>query len=78
MLACATMSLDAPVAQAARIVHPRMGAALGIEPAHGAQLEVASGTNFPVVYHGGSVMHGAGSYAMRSATRARSSVFIEQ
>ncbi len=57
LLACAAIAIGAPAAQAARIVHPRMGAALGIVPAHGAQFEIATGKSFPVVYHGGSVMH---------------------
>jgi hypothetical protein len=46
-----------PVARAAKFVRPRIGAALGIVPAHGRQLEIASGRNLDVVYHGGVVMH---------------------
>ncbi|MGH2876287.1 MAG: hypothetical protein ACRDLV_08560, partial [Solirubrobacteraceae bacterium] len=34
---------------------PRIGMALGLAPAHGAQ-EIAAATNIPVVYHGGPVM----------------------
>jgi hypothetical protein len=42
-------------AAATKTFYPRVGAAFGAEPP-GGQVEVASGANLPVVYHGGSVM----------------------
>ena len=35
---------------------PRIGFAMGILPKLGTQPEITSGTNWPVVYHGGDVM----------------------
>jgi hypothetical protein len=57
LTALVAMAALAGTATAATTVRPRIGMVLGIEPAHGAQpVEIASGQNFPVVYHGGSVM----------------------
>ncbi|MGH2857101.1 MAG: hypothetical protein ACRDMJ_06410 [Solirubrobacteraceae bacterium] len=46
---------DSPRIAANTAFRPRVGSALGLVPAHGAQ-EIATATNIPVVYHGGSVM----------------------
>ena len=59
LLVCSMLALSTTVARAATLVRPRVGAAMGIVPAHGHQLELASGRNLAVVYHGGAVMHGA-------------------
>jgi hypothetical protein len=56
-IVCAMFGLGVATARAASAVRPRSGAALGIVPAHGHELEIATGQNFPVVYHGGPVMH---------------------
>ena len=39
-----------------RPFRPRIGFAMGIVPKYGTQPEITSGRNWPVVYHGGSVM----------------------
>jgi hypothetical protein len=45
----------APAALGAHRFHPRVGGAMGIMPPAGSQ-DIAIGSNFPVVYHGGAVM----------------------
>jgi hypothetical protein len=52
-----TLASCAPAASARSTFHPRIGTAMGLIPAHGHQ-EIATGASVPVVYHGGSVLHG--------------------
>jgi hypothetical protein len=57
LITCALTAAMAASAGAAapKIFHPRLGAAFGAEPP-GGQVEIATGANLPVVYHGGVVM----------------------
>jgi hypothetical protein len=55
LIACAAIGLVMPSAAGAAPFHPRVGAAFGAEPP-GGEVEIASGANLPVVYHGGVVM----------------------
>jgi hypothetical protein len=60
-MVCALTVMTIVPAAASAATHPsfrpRIGRALGLIPAHG-QADPTSGTPIPVVYHGGSVMHG--------------------
>ncbi len=56
-LSVAALSLYAMPAMGAKRIRPRSRGAMGIIPARGHQ-EIASGSNIPVLYHGGPVMRG--------------------
>ena len=56
-LVFAAIGLSPATAAAKRSIRPRVGAAMGIVPAHGAEIDIAQGANLPVVFHGGAVMH---------------------
>jgi hypothetical protein len=55
-IAAAAFSAAPGLAGAQQRYRPRIGGAWGITPKYGRQVEIAIGENYPVVYHGGSVM----------------------
>jgi hypothetical protein len=58
-------SLAPASAVAAKRYRPRIGGAWGIVPARGqGEVEIATGENYPVVYHGGSVMRNVTIHAV--------------
>jgi hypothetical protein len=55
--------VPAPGAHAAQRFRPRIGRAMGLLPARGAQAPAAA-ISIPLVYHGGAVMHGVAVHAI--------------
>jgi hypothetical protein len=53
-MTCAAIGFASASAAAKPVFHPRVGGAFGAEPPP--EVEIASGANLPVVYHGGVVM----------------------
>jgi hypothetical protein len=55
-IAAGVLSVAPGLAGAQQRYRPRVGGAWGITPKVGREVEIAIGENYPVVYHGGSVM----------------------
>jgi hypothetical protein len=56
VIAAAAFSVAPGLAGAQQRYRPRIGGAWGITPKYGREVEIAIAENYPVVYHGGSVM----------------------
>ncbi len=56
VVVAAVVMVCAGAAAARPSFRPRIGNAMGIEPAHGASTDAGEGQGIPVAYHGGSVM----------------------
>jgi hypothetical protein len=64
-IAVGAISLAPAAASAAKPFRPRIGGAWGLMPPAGrGEVEIATGENYPVVYHGGSVMRNVTIHAV--------------